>query len=270
MTAAIAISKGHDTYRRAIVAHFAGRAAPKAEATMRAHLLTCAPCTRYYTRHLTIARLDPDALEPPDRIARGLGLGVRARRWRAQLFLGLAVPIAAAGLLTFWPASKVDSLVESGGGASFAVRGRQASAPVAAAVWAYRLGANGRPVLADRTIHLTDELAFAYSNPSGMRFLMIFGVDEHRNVYWFHPAWPSGSPTPAAIRAAPGPAPHELLEAIRHSFHGRSLTISAVFSERAIEVTKIEDVVRTTPAASLPSALGEGVVTVQRVFEVVP
>ena len=116
-----------------------------------------------------------------------------------------------------------------------------------------------------------DDLAFAYSNPVGKRFLMVFGVDEHRHVYWFHPTWPVGQPAPVAVRAVEGPGPHELPGAIHHALDGRRLSVYAAFSDRALGARTVEEAVIGLPAATggLPS-LGEGVVVVERTYEVAP
>ena len=245
---------------------------------MRAHVMTCASCKNHYQRHLTLARLDPQALPAADRIARGLGFRLRAPRdgrWRARLLAGLAVPIvvAAVAVLAIAPARKLATEAEPTGTASaaggFTARGT-GSVGRAASFWTYSVGTTRAPRVADRAIRRDEELAFAYANPAGQPFLMIFGVDEHRHVYWFHPAWPAGLPAPAAIRAATGPGPHELPDAIHQDLDGQRLSVYAAFSERALDVTAVEAAVLAAPAVNTPPALGEGVVVVERTYEVQP
>ncbi len=263
----------HQTARAAISAHFAGRISPAAEAGMRAHLPTCAECRDCYRRHHLLARLDPAAPPAQERIARALGFGARRAPGRAR-WLAFSLPLAgavAAALLVWAPAerSRGDHAV--------------AEAPVARAggmtagsrlfIYRFDAGSGARaPQLVDRSVRGGDELAFAYSNPAGRRYVAIFGVDDQRRVYWFHPAWPVGAPAPRAIAAAAGPGPHELPEAIHHDVAGRRLTIRAAFADRALAVGDIEAAVQSAGADSgaLASRLGPDVVVTERVLDVRP
>ena len=58
--------------------HFEGRILPAEERGLRKHLADCANCTKYYERRLLLARLEPEALKPKQRLARGLGFRRRA------------------------------------------------------------------------------------------------------------------------------------------------------------------------------------------------
>ncbi len=276
---ATALSPAHTRTRRAIAAHFAGRTSTARETTMRAHLLTCPPCKGHYQRHLTLARLDPRALPAADRIARGLGFRLRASgggHRRASLVAGLTVSVAAIAVaaLAIFPVRKPDQRVDParavGANADFTARGTGASVGRAAAFWTYRVGVEGTPRLADQAIQRGDELAFAYSNPIGKPFLMIFGVDEHRHVYWFHPAWPPGQAAPAAVRVAEGPGPHELPGAIHQALDGRRLNVYAVFSDGALEASAVEAAVSLSATPDGLPALGDGVVVIGRTYEVQP
>ena len=273
--------------QREIVAHFSGRASVAMESAMRAHLPDCAACRRQSERGILFARLDPQGIAPVDRIGKGLGLLVRppaniadsAARGRLSsmhlaISAGTAVAVAATALLLIPKLPNVDDRRMSGHPAvntEFAARGSAHALDAnSAAFWTYRIPAAGTPVLVNGTIAKHDELAFAYANPAGMPYLMIFGADEHRHVYWFHPAWPTGTPAPSAIRAAIGPGPHELPAAIRHAFEGRALNVYAVFSEQPIDAQFIE--ARTQAARSLegPDVFGDGVIATRRSFEVTP
>jgi hypothetical protein len=263
-------SREHERSCRTIAAHFAGGASPAAETAMRAHLPTCNTCRRRYERHLILARLDPQALSAQQRIARGLGFRVRGPSRRSYWFAGLALPVALAASVLVLPNKTRHA---AGGDAShgFAARGsEQRGEPRAPALWMYRVNADGGPRLVDHTIRANDELAFAYSNPSGRTYLMIFGVDEHRHVYWFHPGWPSGQPAPAAIRAIQSNAAHELPEAIRHAFDGQRLRVYALFSEQSLTATTIETWVHDTSSLDAVQRIAQGVVPVQRTLEVLP
>jgi hypothetical protein len=234
--------------RRAIAQHFAGRGTPAADGAMRAHVGACASCRRHYDRHLMLASLDPRGRRAKERIARGLGLRVAApppRRRGAWLALGALVPAAAAVLLLAPRAPDPDAFTSRG-----APAGGHEAAP---AVWIYRVGRDGAVHLADGTIHADDELAFAYSNTARRPYLLIFGVDEHRHVYWFHPAWRVGAPPPAAVRASAGPGPFELPEAIRQHTDGRQLTIYALLSGQPLQADTVEAAIRRAGAAG-PSA----------------
>ena len=274
---ASALSPAHARTRRAIAAHFAGRTSTATETAMRAHLLTCLPCKGHYQRHLTLARLDPRALPAEERIARGLGLRVRAfggGHGRARLIAGLTVSVATVAALAIFPVRTPDQRIDPAramrANADFTARGTDVAAERAVAFWTYRVGGEGTPRLADRAIRRDDELAFAYSNPIGKAFLMIFGVDEHRHVYWFHPAWPAGQPAPTAIRAVEGPGPHELPGAIRQALDGRRLNVYAALSDRALDVKAVEAAVGLPTASDMLPALGDSVVVVGRTYEVQP
>ena len=140
----------------------------------------------------------------------------------------------------------------------------------AASFWIYRLGPEGVPRLAHQAIARGDELAFAYANPAAKPFLMIFGVDEHRHVYWFHPAWLSGQAPPVAVRVALGPGPHELPDAIHQTFDGQRLAVYAAFLDHALDVATVEAAVGRLATSDAVPALGEGVVMVGRRYEVQP
>jgi hypothetical protein len=277
--------------QREIAAHFAGRASVAMESAMRAHLPDCAACRRHYERGMLFARLDPQGLTAVDRIGNGLGLrvrpsvdvadaatrGVRARlsSMRLAISAGSAMAVAAMALLLVTKLANVDDRRMAGHAAAdteFASRGSAHVVPgaTAAAFWTYRIPAAGPPILVNGAIATHDELAFAYANPAGMPYLMIFGTDEHRHVYWFHPAWPTGMPAPSAIRAAIGPGPHELPAAIRHAFKGRALTVYAVFSEQPIDTQFIEGRIQTASNPDDAAVFGDGVIATRRSFEVAP
>jgi len=257
-------------FRAAIAEHFAGNGSVAAQASLRAHLLGCADCDAYYRRHLLLARLDPRTLPARERLGRGLGFrraGVTGRR-RAWV-LALCVP-AAALLLVLLPRSVFRSGAGGPGLADgeFAARG---TANGASSFWTYRLGSDGTPRLADQAIGRADEMAFAYANAAGKPFLMIFGVDEHRHVYWFHPGWSLGAPAPQALPAKIGPGPHELPDAIRQPFDGARLRVYAAFGDRSFDATAIEEAVRTSADGDPSLRLGaDGVTVVERSFEVRP
>jgi Putative zinc-finger len=261
---AVPFDVAHARARRAIPAYFRGRVAAPADRALRAHLPGCASCRHLYQRHLVLAHLDPRALSAEQRIAAVLGIGP-ARRWRWGRWLAtLTVPVAvAAAALVVIPRHppRVD------GEGAFAARGLPPAARQPS-FWTYRIRAAGTPELANRALGAADELAFAYSNPGGKRFLMIFGVDEHRHVYWFHPAWRPGQASPLAIPASQGPGPFELDEAIHHDLDAHRLTVYAAFSEWPLDAAAVEAGVRRSSGDGL--TLGNDVVVVRRGFDVLP
>lgn len=226
--------------RGRVDAHFDGTLAPAEEHAMREHLPTCAMCTARYERLLVLAELDPTSPTSEARIGRGLGIGRPAPaslRWGAPLG---ALALAAAVLLFF--GSRAMKPDESG----FTARGGGGAGDVAASsVVVYRAARVGKPSRAGDSIGARDELAFAYENASAKRYLMIFGVDEHRHVYWYHPGWanPADDPTSIAIETTPGI--HHLHEAIAHELDGKELEIHALFTDAPLSVKTVERLIAT-------------------------
>ncbi len=236
--------------------HFAERLGTRGEAEMRAHLPVCASCRARYDRHLLYARLSRKARPAKVRLARGLGLHV-GRPKRASWSWWTAAAVAAAVAL-FVLGRSVDPP-----GRDLAARG--AGAPSLPALFVYQMGTGPAPVLAGQHLSRQDELAFAYGNPGGRKFLWIFAVDEHRHVYWYYPAWPSGAPAPRPLPARPGVGPHELPEAIRHGLDGTRVDLHALLSDEPIAVTDIEAQIAATGTVNFPGAAG-----VHHTYEVGP
>ncbi len=105
-------------------------------------------------------------------------------------------------------------------------------------VWAYRVAHGEKPIELGEVMSPTDELAFAIDNPTEPRGLLLFGVDEHRHVYWYHPAWVEPAATPSAVPIASGR--HELPEAVSHQLDGSVLTLYAVFANEEVTVREVE------------------------------
>jgi hypothetical protein len=273
---AIASSEGcaQPALRAAVADHFAGRISPAMEAAMRAHLLGCGDCDARYRRHLLLARLDPRALPAQDRLGRGLGFrgGRSSEHRRTHWALALCIPVAALLLLALSPRGVRPGAIQSVTAPSttddFAARGGSKGG---SSFWVYHLGPDGAPRLAAHTIGRADELAFAYSNARGNRFLMIFGVDEHRHVYWFHPGWSGAPPEPPALSAQAGPGPFELPEALRQPLEPGRLRVYAAFSDRPLDPMVLEDAIRAAGDSDpAPALSAEGVTLVERTLEVTP
>ena len=265
MTLAVSSSE-HRAARTAIGAHFAGRASPATETTMREHLAGCSACRDFYRRYHLLALVDPAAVPAEERIGRALGFrprrGPSFRGWlRALAFPVAATAVAAVAVLV---------VVRTGADVAPVARGPIAATARAPHLLVYRFAPGTRtPELLQGAMRSDDGLAFAYTNPAGHRYVAIFGVDEHRRVYWFHPEWREGEPAPAAVPAAAGPGPHELPGAIRHAIVGRRLTVHALFADRAVGVEEMEAAVHAgAVGGSLASRLGGVVAVIQRDVDV--
>jgi hypothetical protein len=235
-------------FRSAVVAHFAGRIDAAEERRLRVHLPECPGCRRFYGRALILSSADPAAPGARARLAQGLGLrGARragARRRARALSWGLVPALAGLALVLV---VKLVTPVRPAPDPEPSARGPGATA--AAALLVYRIPPRGAPRAIEReAIGADDELAFAYSNPGGWPYLLVFAVDEHGQIYWYHPAWRIGAPAPAAIRAQGGPGPFELPSATRHALHGRRLVLYAVFARRPVGVEEIERAARAAGA----------------------
>ncbi len=226
--------------------HFAHTLDPAGERAMREHLPTCVPCRARYDKHLLLEQLDPDAAGPQARIASGLGFA-QARplaRRAAPLMGAMAVAAMLALLLTRPSGLPAD--------AGFTARGSDGgdAAAQSSYVVVYRRGADAGASRAGDTIHRADELTFTYGNPLGKRYLMVFGVDEARRVFWYYPAWTDPKTNPTSISIAPGTG--ALPDAVRHDLEGSKLEIHAVFTDAPLTVTAAEGLVRGTPAGHAP------------------
>jgi hypothetical protein len=220
------------SFRRSVADHFAGRIRPAQEARLRRHLPGCEPCNRYYERLLVLAELDPAVPSAKQRLAIGLGLtpeGPTPKRfdWSAARVPLLAGVAAVAGVAMLWFGRQSPE-------SNFRARG----AATEPRVWVYRLAAAGKPVELGGEMAADDELAFAVDSPEEARRLLLFGVDEHRHVYWYHPAWLDPATSPTAVPIAAGR--HELPEAVAHQLDGAALTLYAVFTQEGITVRDVE------------------------------
>ena len=224
-------------------AHFEGRISPKDETRLRAHVSTCASCTEYYERRALLASLDPEALSLEERLGRGLGLvsedavttPSRSTRPRSRPRLAVVafalVAAAAIVLLVLAGRKKPDD--------GFASRGGLASGPPYVRVYTSSGGAPS-PLEDAGPLRRDTELGFAYESVEGKGQLMIFGLDEHGHVFWYHPAWTDPKDDPASVRVETGPGLHPLREAIAHDLDGRTLELHALFSSAPRTVKTVE------------------------------
>ena len=242
--------------RSAIDAHFQGRAASGAERQMRLHVSGCAACRGYYERHLLLAAADPGgALHAHERLARGLGLG-RVADARARFGWRWALGAAAAlGLFAL-----VGVRLVRPGRPEPQARGT-ASPPSQLLVYAIAPRGSTVRVTAGTRLERDGRLAFAYVNIAHKRRLMVFAVDEHRHVFWYHPAWQDARDNPVGVPIAADEAVHEIPQAVRHRFEGERLQLFGVFDDRDTSVRDVEAAVARAPldgrgelALTLPAA----------------
>jgi hypothetical protein len=260
--------EAHKQVRRVIVDHFEvhslgnfladlvgglgrrGRVVRREQA-MRAHLPGCAECRAFYDRWLVVSDLDPAAPSDEDRLARGLGLPVRrAPASGVRLFTVFAGLAAAAAIALFVLRPAAPDGVSGG----FVARGAGAGA-VAPELAVYRIaggspaGAGAPEPIAD-TIHAGDEVAFAYRNPTGKGRLLVFAVDEHGHVFWYHPGWSDPGDDPRAVAVSTAPGLHELPAAIAQRYDGQQLSFHALFTDQEITVRQVESALASNPAAA--------------------
>jgi hypothetical protein len=253
------IEESHRRARSAIAAHFTGAVAPAAEREMRTHLPGCADCHSFYEQHLLLSSLDPAGLSSEVRLARGLGL--RPERRQSRLAFGWwSLCGATFAALVLFLVSGRSGLHLGGGAAGYTaaangVEARGGPASVAAArtpeVQIYRFAqgaATGAAERASDVVHAGDELAFAYRNPGGSSRLLVFAVDEHGHVYWYHPGWSDAADNPTAVPISSAPGLHELPAAVLHKFDGERIMIHALFTDREISVRQIEGALAASAA----------------------
>jgi hypothetical protein len=231
--------------------HFARKLKPSAERALREHLPGCGSCKSLYERHLLLRQLDPKAaMDAQARLGQALGL------MRPPLPVGRAVTVLGVAAVLAWSVFVTQPFPGADAAEGFTARGGSAaSSSEALRVYRVRPGMAAEPV--QQELRSGDELAFAYQNPRGRKWLLIYGVDEHQRVYWFHPSWSNPDTDPAAVQAFGGAALHELPEAISHSFAGERLVLHGVLADERLTVKQAEALMRgrdPTQPLSIPGA----------------
>ena len=216
--------------------HFARGLAPADEARLRDHLPTCAACRQTYESYQVAERLDPRALPPRERLALALGLPAEVKRSPRRSLRWAVATAAAVGavallLVVTTPTPQGDGMVARGGSLENAE-----SLDVAV----FRVQGPRESTRVKDVISPGDELAFAYRNEVDKAFLMIFAVDGTGHVVWYHPAWTDPADNPRAVPITKQVGFKELPEAVRHSLQGPSLTVHALFMDKAIDARTIE------------------------------
>lgn len=218
-------------------AHFEGRISPADETRLRVHLPTCASCTDYYERRALLASLDPSAMPLEERLGRGLGLVAESAEARTRVSTRARLVV-----LAFVAAAAIVLLVLAGRKTpddGFASRGAPPLGPPYVRLYTSAGGAP-TPLEGAGPVRRDAELGFAYESVEGKGQLMIFGVDEHGHVFWYHPAWNDPKDDPGSVPIETGRGLHPLREAIAHELDGRTLEIHALFSSAPRTVKSIE------------------------------
>lgn len=253
--------EAHTRERALIDRHFARRTSLAEESLMRSHIAACDACRQFYERHLIIADLDPTSPPAKDRIASGLGFGPverpAARLGRPILTFAGAAGVFVAVLVAGRQLKPELEFVARGVGTISATDLLGADTTPALKVFVVDPVDPAKSVPLGEEIEANDELAFTYINPEGFRWLMVLGIDEHRKIYWFHPAWNDQTEDPRAVAIDPGLVPRDLPEAITHSFAGTRLRIVGLFAEHELSVRDVERVMDVAGCASLGVQLGK-------------
>jgi hypothetical protein len=228
---------------RWVDAHVRGSTSRSRERRMREHLFGCEACRQLYDRHLHLGAVDPaSALPARARLARGLGLSLpRARAPSGLRWFKIAIPVAALVLCAVVAVKPIRPRApESQARGGAALRSNQ--------LLVYEIGKRGDVRSVTSEIDGSDGLAFAYVNTTHKRRLLIFAVDDARQVYWYHPVWSDARDDPQGNGIVADDAIHELPQAVTHALTGRRLQLFGVFANQALSVRDVEAVVARAPA----------------------
>jgi hypothetical protein len=230
------MNTNHDDLRRLIDGHFTRGLSPSEETRLRDHLPACTACRQAYESYQVAERLDPRASGPRERLATALGLPSGTKRpWRQGLrwAVGTVSVVGAAALLFF-----VTTSIQPGNGIVSRGKGIENAESLDVAV--FRVMGERESTRVKDVVSPEDELAFAYRNEVGKAFLMIFAIDGAGHVAWYHPAWTDPADNPKAVPITKQVGFKELPEAVRHALLGRSLTVHALFMDKALDTREIE------------------------------
>lgn len=218
------------------------------------HLTTCERCSKAHAEFASMTkRLAPDSGEFDDpelvddvmtlvRLGRAEPerLSPAGPTRRAWLLAGLAACLSAVLLLVIWPQVTQDDSksIRTRGGLS-SDTDRWVSLKV------LRATDDGyRPV--SKKISSDDALAFVYDNrqESPHDYLMVLGVSEHGQVYWYYPAFQQAGQNPRSIRIEKGRRPVQLPDQVRHELKPGRYRIFALFSNQALDVELVESAIK--------------------------
>jgi hypothetical protein len=230
------MNPNHDDLRRLVDGHFAKGLSLADEARLRGHLPECAACRQAYEGYQIAERLDPKARKPRERLAAALGLpsevkGPMGRGVRWAIATASVVGAAALLLMVTTKDQPENGLVS---------RGKAIESMEALDVAVFRVKGERESMRVKDVVSPEDELAFAYRNETGKSFLMIFARDGADQTLWYYPAWTDPADNPRAVPITKQVGLKELPEAVRHALRGSSLTVHALFMDKALDARTVE------------------------------
>jgi hypothetical protein len=234
----------HTRHRRLVERHFQGAISLADERELRAHLVDCETCRRFYDRQLRRATLDPALPRAEERLGRPLGLASRpAAGWV------WATRLAAAGAAALLMVAVLPRVLDRGphgrATSDFTARGLSPAASPrpessGTGVTFHRIAAGAAPAPLGDDLDAADELVLSYRNAAARARLLVFGIDEHRHVFWYLPRWTDPAAEPQAAPIEQGAGVHEVRTAVSHALDGQVLTLMSVFTDRAWTVKEVE------------------------------
>ncbi|MCP4498931.1 MAG: hypothetical protein GY822_03065 [Deltaproteobacteria bacterium] len=239
-----------------IDAHFSGRGGPHSALAAANAIAEVPEAKKYWDRQALFSSLDPQAASAKERVAMSLGVPATPKK-RGFVWGGVGAFAMAAGLFAF---VLISPNTDDDG---FTARGPETGV-ISSAVFAFNISKEKEALERKSSIHSSDELAFAYMNPQGQKHLLVYGVDDKMNIYWFHPAWTNYNKPPAAIAVESSTQIRELQEAIGHEYIGRQLKLYSWFQEAPISVVEAEKAIAKAGANGVPAASLISSVTIQR------
>jgi hypothetical protein len=227
------MSTSHDDLRSLVDGHFSKGLSPASEARLRDHLPECADCRAAYESYQVAEGLDAKAPSPRERLAAALGLPseVKRPRRRGMVIGTLSAVGISLSLLVIAVTQPSHGIVSRG-------KGIENAESLEVAV--FRVKGERESMRVNDVVSPRDELAFAYRNEVGKSFLMIFAMDGAGRLVWYHPAWTDPADNPRAVPIGKQVGFKELPEAVRHPLQGTSLTVHALFLDKALDVRAVE------------------------------
>jgi hypothetical protein len=230
------MSINHDRLRRLVDGHFAKGLSLADEARLRGHLPTCTACREAYASYLVAERLAPKTRTPRERLAVALGLppdGEYPPRRGFRWAIGTASVAGALALLLV-----LTTRTQPGSG--MVSRGKSIDTLESLEVAVFRVKGERESMRVKGQVSRDDQLAFAYRNELGKSFLMIFAIDGAGQTFWYYPAWTDPADNPRAVPITKQVGLKELPEAVRHALRGSSLTVHALFMDKALDARTVE------------------------------
>lgn len=223
--------------RQLLDAHFGATITRADERELRAMLDASTEARQLYARRLAASKLDPAAPTAEQRLARGLGLPAAAPSGASSRVRKFALPAAAAlAAAAAFPMMMQKRAVDDG----FAARGTGLAPAPNCALHIYKSSKHGQPEPVTTSIQSNDELLFSYDNGCEKKQLMIYAVDEQKNVYWFHPGWTDAAQNPSSVPLSKEPGVHELRVAVAHAWRGKRIDVHGTFLSSPWHVKEAE------------------------------